>query len=207
MGGLHVVLAVLAGGAFAAISAAGPTLRRALQGAQRQFVALVTAAALVVGNVVCALPGAPEWYSALLLIATGTAFGWFAVTLLQVNRGASRRPIGQSAPVIGRIMPSVPDTQPLATVHQLPHCPADVPSMVTAQDIHDAGPLGSRSASSPTVYVATNLDAYLPQDGQRHGRRAAHARHRDPAATLRRLRVAQAYNHTPARESRVRHTL
>ncbi len=211
---LHVVFMALAGGAFAATAAAGPSLRRTSGGVQLQFVGLVLAAALVVGNAVCALPGTPGWYSMVLVMATAAGLGWLATALLETTRGAARQAPTGSVVVPGTLVNAgTPEAvgEPLATVHQLRPAYARAqsgPELVTAQDLHEAGPLGSRAASSSTVYVATNLGAYVPESPlERRNRALRRQQRRDPAEAMRRLRVAQAYNHTPAREGRVRHTL
>lgn len=207
---VHLVCMALAGLAAAATVAAGPRLRRTSGGVQVQFVGLITATALVVGNAVCVLPGTPGWYSMVLITATAAGLGWLVTTLAgAMNRWARQRPAA-SVVVPGTLVAPTP-AQPLATVHELRPVPTRAtcgPELVTAQDLYDAGPAGSRAASSSTVYVATNLPAYVaPSPIERRNRPLrAHTR-RDPAEAMRRLRVAQAYNHTPARESRVRHSL
>lgn len=207
---VHLVGMALAGMAAAVTVAAGPQLRRTSGGVQLQLVGLITATALVVGNAVCVLPGTPNWYSMVVFTATAAGLGWLVATLSgAISRSARQRPAANVV-VPGALVSPAPEP-PLATVHDLRSArvrAASGPDLVTAQDLYDAGPVGSRTASSTTVYVATNLPAYVPPSPIDRRNRAvrSHIR-RDPAEAMRRLRVAQAYNHTPTRESRVRHTL
>ncbi len=211
---IHVMLMTLSGAAFAVTVVAGATLRRASGGAQLQSVGLATAGALVIGNAVCALPGTPTWYASFVVAATVAGLGWL-VTILTNAVGAAlgAPPQGSWGPLVvaGRGRPQLVAVQPpLASVHLLHPAPAPTsarPELVTARDLHEFGPAGSRNASSGTVYVATNLGAYVrPSSIERRNRALNHQR-RDPVEALRRLRVTAAYNHTPARENRVRRSL
>lgn len=207
---VHLVCLALSAMAAAATVAAGRRLRRTSGGVQMQSVGLITATALVLGNAVCVLPGTPLWYSLVLLTATAAGLGWLVTTLAAANGQAGQRSAG-SLVVPGTLVAPAAARQP-ATVHELRPAPvraASGPGLVTAQDLYDAGPAGSRAASSSTVYVATNLPAYVPPSPIERRNRAlrTHTTRRDPVEALRRLRVAQAYNHTPARTSRVRHSL
>ncbi|MBK7721968.1 MAG: hypothetical protein IPI32_07040 [Austwickia sp.] len=204
---IHVALMALAGGAFVATAAAGRSLRRTPGGVHTQFVGLVATAALVVGNAVCALPGTPSWYATAVMVATAAGLGWLFMTLTHTLREAVQQSATSAVVVPGRLAHAEPEPV-LATVHRLPVnrprvAGADV---VTSMDMHDVGPAGSRTAASSTVYVASNLDAYVPESSIERRNRALRGR-RDPAEAMRRLRVAQAYNHTPNRQGRVRHTL
>ncbi len=211
---IHVMLMTLAGAAFAVTVVAGATLRRASGGAQLQSVGLATAGALVIGNAVCALPGTPTWYASFVVVATVAGLGWL-VTMLTNAIGAAlgAQPQRSWGPLVvaGRGRPQLVAVQPpLASVHLLHPVPAPTsarPELVTARDLHEMGPVGSRNASSGTVYVATNLGAYVRPSSIERRNRALNQQRRDPVEALRRLRVTAAYNHTPARENRVRRSL
>lgn len=211
---IHVMLMTLAGAAFAVTVVAGATLRRASGGAQLQSVGLATAGALVIGNAVCALPGTPTWYASFLVVATVAGLGWLVTMLTNALSAALGAPPQESwGPLVvaGRGRPPLVAVRPpLASVHLLHPAPAPTsarPELVTARDLHELGPVGSRNASSGTVYVATNLGAYVrPSPIERRNRALNHQR-RDPVEALRQLRITAAYNHTPARENRVRRSL
>lgn len=219
---IHVMLMTLAGAAFAVTVVAGATLRRASGGAQLQSVGLATAGALVIGNAVCALPGTPTWYASFVVVATVAGLGWLVTMLTNVLTNVLTNAIGAAlgAPaqdswgplvVAGRGRPQLVAVQPpLASVHLLHPAPAPTsarPELVTARDLHEMGPVGSRNASSGTVYVATNPGAYVRPSSIERRNRALNQQRRDPVEALRRLRVTAAYNHTPARENRVRRSL
>lgn len=206
---VHVVFMSLAAMAGIATMAAGSILRRSSGGVQLQFVGLVTATALVVGNAVCALPGTPAWYSTVLLTATAAGLAWLFTTLANAVREAERLGRGRTVVVPSTVVTPAP--RPMATVHRLHDVRTRAASgtdLVTASDLHDAGPRGSRTAASATVYVASNLGAYVaPSPIERRNRALRTHQRRDPVDSMRRLRVAQAYNHTPQREGRIRHSL
>lgn len=209
MNAAHMVFLVFAAMAGAATVVTGPLLRRTSGSVRLQLVGLITATALVVGNAVCVLPGTPAWYSTVVIVATAAGLSWLVTTMVGAL-GLAKRQGAEGSPVIrGTVVPPAP-ARPLATVHRLTDArtrAASGPKVVTARDLHDVGPEGSRVASSSTVYVARDLDTYVPLSPIARRNRALRGQRRDPVEAMRRLRVAQAYNHTPVREGRVRHVL
>ncbi|WP_226344090.1 hypothetical protein [Agilicoccus flavus] len=95
---LHAgMLAVSAGALLATVAGTGRVLERSARTPHLRLLALLVSGALVVGNVVSLLPGAPQWYSIGLMTLTAAGLVWLAVAALSARSGAAVRPAAPAA--------------------------------------------------------------------------------------------------------------
>ena len=108
-----------------------------------------------------------------------------------------------------------PSTQTLRLIHgegqsppAAPNQQVFTPTLITNDDMHEAGPHGSRQAASNTVYVAANVDIYLSSD--RNDRRrtpgTSVARRPGPDRLRRHLQLARVYHQPLQIEKRSDHS-
>lgn len=217
MDAVHVMSTGLITGAFAAVTVGGRRADLALGGRTGRLLTLLVVGALVLGNLVSLLPGAPRWYSLAVTALTAAAAVWLASRYIRTRvadpaitvvgapaaRATAPRPArpGRLAPVpaplyaatdTGPVDAEVVDDAALAPVVSIVRDHAV--TTVTADDLHALGPVGSRTTVGSAVYVAADIAHYTRQRAARgeFGRR----RHGVPATADdadRRLRVLRAY--------------
>lgn len=211
---IHAVLLVVSLGALAAPMLAGRRLGQRTGHVGPSVSLAVTGGALAVGNAVCLLPGAPRWYSMLVVVLSVAAL---VVLLAALSRsGRSGHSTGAARPHARRQV--APRHVPLYAVASPTDAPRDAVvvedgpfdnvvsiirdtpeherRIVTAPMMHAAGPAASHTTVGQGTYVAAHLEDYLPDGSRRRTRGEFRARSHTPAtsdAAAMRLRVVRAY--------------
>ncbi|MBW3086844.1 hypothetical protein KEM60_03073 [Austwickia sp. TVS 96-490-7B] len=224
---VHLALLALSCAVLAATVAGGGLIGLNSDSQRVRQVAVVIATALVVGNAVCLLPGAPQWYSVAVTALTAGGLAWAAMSWMVARRSA--RPVvttvtggrPQLTLIPGGYTPQGP--VPSSTIQPYDEVAAYDDSesswdegvrwhqavvlaeraCVTRQDLDQVGPVWARSQD---VYVSRSVGTYAPQAGRRRAAGSQFsARAHVAGGRVTRAQVRSAYEDAPV-TSRIRGT-